>query len=172
MADTVSRQWIYPPNWDGESHAGDGSAIRTDGFNPVGHRSYILKIKGYSDGSGMDARTMLNIAHLRDSSGRIACRTVIEKIEFRMYGVDAYLYWETDPSNEPIAYLPGTDSIVSHGTIYGPLIDPRTGDGTDGSGNILLTINGATSGDTYDIILYIKPKSSIRWHRNIEEFRI
>jgi hypothetical protein len=162
MSDAVTKRYIYPPNWE-EEVLGDGG-LRTGGHQGGGARRYVLHLTNVSDATGESKvkKVQIKLLHL---VGRPAVRTVIEWIEYDVFGMDVELFWETTGSDVRIARLPGGATTQS-GKIRGPLTDPRTGDGTDGTGDILLSTVNAASNDSYDIRLCIRPKVEIRPERN------
>ena len=165
MADATTKRYIYPPDWQ-ENVSGDGQLYGRAGHQGGGFKKYILHLTNISAGTGESDATKLDLSVLMGPTGRPARRTVIDWVDYDVYGMDVTLYWERDPQALVICRIPGGSSTQS-GTIRGPLYDPGTGDGTDGTGNILLTTSNATSGDSYDLRICIRPKEGIKPNRNM-----
>jgi hypothetical protein len=164
MADATTVRYIYPPNWE-EHVAGDGLLYGRDGHQGMGNRRYILHLTNISDGTGESEVRKVDMSNIMGPRGKMAMRTVVEWIEYDIFGMDVTLYWEREPSNVTMARLPGGTTTIG-GKIRGPLTDPGTGDGTDGTGDILLTTTNAASGDSYDIRICFRPKEYPRPGRN------
>ncbi len=159
MADAVTTRYIYPPNWEG-FQPGDGDLRGRPGNQGAGHKRYIVHLTNISDGTGETGVKKVVISDLYHT-GKPALRSVIEWIEYDIYGLDVTFHWETDAINITMVRLPGGSDTCS-GKIRGPLTDPRTGDGTDGTGDILLSTTNSAAGDSYDIRMCIRPKVDIR----------
>jgi len=147
MADSVSVEWIYPPNWDLEE------------YNPPrgGHKRCIIQLSGISDGTGETDVQKLDISKLKLPNGKQCYRTAIERIQWNIYGYTSILLeWERAP-HKTIKVLPGGTSGDMDYTAQGGLIDPSDGI-DDGTGDIILTSNGADANDAYDITLHVRPK--------------
>jgi len=168
MADAVTSRYIYPPNWEGHRF-GEGDLRGIAGNQGGGARRYILHLTNISDGTGESLVEKVDISKLPIAGGLMGptVRTVIEWIEYDVYGMDVTLYWRRS-TDMVIARLPGGASPQS-GKIRGPMTDPGTGDGTDETGNILLSTSNAASGDSYDIRMCIRPKDTVRPGRNPDE---
>jgi len=143
MADTVTEQWIYPPNWD-------GNAPEKGGWQRVTKRLTCI-----SDGTGETAVKKVDISELRTVNGNPPTRVVVESINFNQQGFTSIkLEWDRAPLFT-IAVLSSSDGLLDF-TEVGGLVDP--GQAGDRTGDILLTTSGATSGDAYDITLCLKLK--------------
>jgi len=93
---------------------------------------------------------------------------VVEWIEYDIFGMDVTLYWDRDGVDVTLARLPGGATTMS-GKIRGPMTDPGTGDGTDGTGDILLSTTNAANNDSYNIRMCIRGKDTVRPGRNPED---
>lgn len=143
MADTVTEQWVYPPNWD-------GNAPEKGGWRTVSKRFTCV-----SDGTGETDVVKIDISELRTTSGAIPTRTAIESIQYVVVGfASVVLEWDRAP-NSVICVLTDNSGKLCFAK-SGGLPDPSS-DG-DRTGDILLTSSGATSGDTYDITVTLKLK--------------
>jgi hypothetical protein len=143
MADTVETKWIYPANWDGNQYE--------PGEKIPGYRKVIIQLTGLSVGTGETNVKKLDISELRTANGDICTRTVVEKIEYEVSGMNVLLTWDR-AAPAVIARLSGT------GCIEEDRVDPSDGVG-DKTGDILLTSTSVTSGDLYRITLHVRLKS-------------
>jgi len=169
MADAVTTRFIYPPNFqDLPNWPGFGSERGEEGSQFSGPKRYVLHFTNISDGTGESEATKLVLANLRGVNGKIARRSVIEWIEYDIFAMDVTLSWSREPAAVTIARLPGGSHVVS-GKIRGPLTDPGTGDGTDGTGNIMLSTTNHASGDSYDIRMCLRVKEQPRPGFNPED---
>ena len=152
------RRWIYPPDWD-DTNPGDGE----DQVNVFyGKRRYVLHLQKYwAATEDFDKQMMVDLSNMRGPSGEVALRTVIEKVDFQTFGVNVRLFWQTTPADVEICNI-GSTGMSETGTIVGPMIDPRTGDGTDGSGDILLSSVDGASKDSMDLKIYFRCKEDIK----------
>jgi hypothetical protein len=149
MADAVTTQWVYPPNWD-----------ETEPDSPfTGIRKYVVKLTNVSDGGGESSVIKVNISRLRLPNGDTAVRTVIDKIKYTLNGMAVKLEWDR-AAPALIAYLQAGSDSVSDGCLdfwkEGGLVDPS--DVGDRTGDILLTTVGHAAGDSYDITISFRPK--------------
>jgi hypothetical protein len=158
MADPLVK-WVYPPNWD-YGLPGDGEDA---GVNALyGKKRYILQVDKYIAATEDESNfKLVDISLLRSVGGNVAVRSVIEKVEYQIFGVNIRLFWESTPANEIICNI-GSTGVESDGCIKGPMIDPRTGDGTDGSGDILLTTVDGAAKDSYHLKIYMRMKDNVR----------
>ena len=141
MANVTNVVWIYPPKWDGNSPE--------PGANIRGHLRFEIKLTNLSDGTDETNVRKLDISNLRSSSGEICTKVIIDCVKYNVSGLNVLLGWDRAPQAE-ICRIFGANGAIS-GRITGPLHD--LGDISDGTGDILLTTTGATSGDGYEIIL-------------------
>jgi len=136
MADAVTTQWVYPPNWQGETEPG--------------WRRMIVHLTNISDGAGETAVVKVNKGELRTKQGREPSKLVVEKIVPQISGMAVTLAFDRVPV-ETIAVLNDASGCME---FDGGLVDPGEG----GTGDIILTTTGHSSGDSYDIILHIRLK--------------
>jgi len=144
MADTVTTKWIWPPNWDG-------------GFDDnQGTRKWTVQLTGISDGTGEAAVRKVDISTLFLPNGGTPAKSIIERIEGDSSGYTALrLYWDRTPA-ENIAVIGGDGNFCLDYTEQGGNVDP--GESGDGTGDIMLTTTGYTSGDSYNIKLTFRLK--------------
>lgn len=139
MSDTVSINWLFPPNWSGSYAKG------------IGFRKMAIRLTNVSDGTGESNVVKVNKSELRTSRGIVPKKLVIEKIDYSCSGMSVKLSFDRDP-DEVIAVL-ASDGCKDW-TKQGGFPDP----GDVGSGDILLTTVGHTSGDTYDVTIHFRLK--------------
>jgi hypothetical protein len=103
MADAVTSRYIYPPNWEGH-RMGEGLEGGIAAHQGGGPRRWILHLTNKSDGTGESLVEKINIDKhpMYGNSGGIAVRSVIEWVEYDVFGMDVELYWERIPSNVKI----------------------------------------------------------------------
>jgi hypothetical protein len=142
MADTVNTHWIYPPNWD-------TNPVDIGGNIPGFHR-FKIRITNLSDGTGETDKQKLDISELRTIKTDQCTKTIIDKVYGIVSGLNVLLEWDRAPHQE-ICRLLGANGSTEV-CIKGPIVDPSDGIG-DGTGDILLTTTGHTSGDGYDITI-------------------
>jgi len=118
-------------------------------------RRYGLHLTNVSDGTGESAVTKVDISTLVDPNGATATYSAIDRVEYNIRGFTSVrLLWDHTTDDE-IAVLP-TGSGVMDWSVGGGNVDPRS---TGGTGDVLLTTAGATSGATYDLTIWLRPKA-------------
>ena len=143
MVDTVTEQWVYPPNWDGNAPDNNGWKRVTKRFTCV------------SDGTGETDVIKVKIADLRTTVGEICTRTVIESIKFSQTGFTRIvLNWDRAPLS--LIYIITENNGFINFKRNGGLVDP--GEDGDRTGNIILTSTGFDLGDVYDITICLRLK--------------
>ena len=142
MADTVSVEYLYPPNWD---------------LNPPesgGWRRVIAQLRGVSDGTGETDVQKIDISELRTTDGRVPTRTAVEWIQYSVSeGWSVLLEWDRSP-NSVIVRLTGSGEL--DWTKTGG--KPDASEAGDRTGDIQLTTVGAAANDSYDITICLKLK--------------
>ena len=120
-----------------------------------GQRRKVIHLTGISDGTGESAVIKMDISTFTFNNGQVPTYTTIDMIDYNIQGFTAVrLYWDHTTDDE-IALLPAGNGTIDWNAIGGKT-DPRT---TGGTGDIVLTTDGETSGATYDITLYVRPKN-------------
>ena len=131
MADTVNIQVVYN-----------------------GIRRQFIHLTNESDGTGESNVTKFNVSDFTDGTGLTATSSTIDLIEYSVSGFN-YVVLEWDhTTNDEIAVLSGQG--VNDWYAMGGKTDPGSSGGT---GDILLTTDGAVDGASYDITLHIRPKA-------------
>lgn len=118
-----------------------------------GKRYYVVHLQNRSDGTGESGVTKVDISTLTNAAGATATYSVVDRIEYSVWGFNhVRLDWDHTTDDE-IATLSGQGIIDWQPA--GGNVDPKTSGGT---GDILLTTNGGASGSGYDITLWIRLK--------------
>jgi len=134
-------QWLWPPNWD-------GNPTDTGGLKKV-----TLHLTAICDDTGVNTDESnvikLDISELRKVDGVAPTRTAIESIKWSIAGFsNVKLFWDRAPYSTIVA-------MSGEGKAYNIVDDS---DGTDGTGDILLTSYNAQVGASYDITLTVRLK--------------
>lgn len=142
MAITATIKYLWPVNFDGNP---------PEPGQP-GWRLVRVQLTGTSDGTDESGVTKINLSDLRGSSGQPVRKTALEKLNYDAVGFTSLLLeWDRSPK-ETMAVLAGNNSGKLNYRESGGLVEQS--DGTDRTGNILLTTSGAgSSRDSYSIIL-------------------
>lgn len=115
-----------------------------------GTRIYVQRLTNISDGTGESGVTKLNLSTLIGPSGVKAptyCK--LREVSWSIQGFTSVrLYWDHTTDDEIIVL--GTGYGYMNFADVGGLVDPRSAGGT---GNVLLSTAGTTSGNTYTITL-------------------
>lgn len=120
-----------------------------------GKRRYAVRFTNISDGTGESGVTKVDRSALIGPGGGAPTYLVVEKIEYDISGMTVRLYWD-DGTDDEIAVISGAGYL--DWSDVGGLIPPQVpGNATEG--DILLTTNAHTAGDTYNITLYLRLKA-------------
>lgn len=121
-----------------------------------GRKRKILHLTNISDGTGESAVVKADISTLTiNGNGTVPTGSAVDMIDYNIQGISSVrLFWDHTTDDE-IAILPAGNGTIDWNAIGGKS-DPRT---TGGTGDIVLTTNGAVSGGTYDITIYFRPKA-------------
>ena len=126
MADAVNSQTLF----DGDSQA-------------------VMKFNNVSDGTGESAVLKVDVSALKANYQGKECTGVsIRKITAMLHGMSVNVLWDADTDVSAVVLAPGMYTLNFDDTaILG------NNAGTGKTGDILFTTVGASSGDTYSIIL-------------------
>ena len=121
-----------------------------------GGKNLIMKFTNISDGTGESAVAKIDVSALTSSAitGQACNRVVLNKIWFSNVGMGFSLYWNAT-SNMFICQAPKdwTDTWdFTQSSQNLPGIPNNAGSGING--DLLLTTNDHTSGDTYSIVIW------------------
>lgn len=110
---------------------------------------YVVRLTNVSDSTGESAVAKVDKSTLVASNGLEPRDLIIDEIEWSIQGFTSVrLFWDHTTDDEALVLGAGSGYRSFWGS--GGLKDPRSAGGT---GDILLTTAGATSGATYDIVL-------------------
>lgn len=126
MADAVNSQTLF----DGESQV-------------------VMKFNNVSDGTGESAVLKVDVSALTANNVGKACSAVsIRRITAMVNGMSVNLLWDADTDVSTVILAPGMYTLDFDSTA---ILGNNAGAGK--TGDILFTTVGASSGDTYSIIL-------------------
>tara|TARA_Y100000401_G_scaffold52138_1_gene40892 strand:+ start:5724 stop:6131 length:408 start_codon:yes stop_codon:yes gene_type:complete len=119
--------------------------------------SYVaIKLTNISDGTGESAVTKIDVSALEaDSRTGLSCTDVnIERIWWQCIGMKVRILFDAD--TDVMAIELGENQSGDHDySLFGGLINNA---GTGKTGDIKFTTVGASSGDTYTVIMYLRKK--------------
>ena len=121
-----------------------------------GGKNLVMKFTNISDGTGESAVAKIDVSALNSepSTGSSCSRVVLQRIWFSNIGMGFKLYWNAT-TNVFICQAPKDWSDTwdfTDSSITLPGIPNNAGGGING--DLLLTTNDHTSGDTYSIIVW------------------
>ena len=115
-----------------------------------------IKLTNISDGTGESAVTKVDVsAREADSGPGLSCTDVnIERIWWQCIGMKVRILF--DAFSDDVAIELGENQSGNHDySIFGGLVNNA---GSGKTGDIKFTTVGASSGDTYTVILYLRKK--------------
>lgn len=120
-----------------------------------GRRYEVFNLTAQLDGVAQETDAIkVDISTLTDAVGNPCTYTAVDRIEYSVFGMNyAVLEWEHTADDE-IAVLSGQG--VMDWSQLGGSVDPRSAGGT---GDIVLTTDGAADGAGYSITIYVRPKA-------------
>jgi len=121
-----------------------------------GGKNLVMKFTNISDGTGESAVAKIDVSALdsNPSTGASCSRVVLQRIWFSNVGMGFSLYWNAT-SNMFICQAPKDWSDTwdfTDSSITLPGIPNNAGSGVNG--DLLLTTNDHTSGDTYSVVVW------------------
>lgn len=120
----------------------------------AGTRRRVVRLTGISDGTGESDVVKVDVSTLTGPDGSAPTYTAIEEISWDIQGYTSIrLEWDATTDDEIVTLGPGTGYMSWKDA--GGLVDPKSAGTT---GDILLTTNGHSSGDTYTITLVVRLK--------------
>jgi len=118
------------------------------------HGRYVVKLTNISDGTGESGVVKVDVSALTNASGAAATMAHVWRIEYNIQGFTSVrLHWDAATDDE-IAVLPTGSGVIDF-TPEGGMADPQS---TTPVGDIKLTTANTTSGNTYDITLWVRLK--------------
>tara|TARA_R110000823_G_scaffold268370_1_gene388258 strand:- start:891 stop:1295 length:405 start_codon:yes stop_codon:yes gene_type:complete len=120
-----------------------------------GPKYSVMKFTNVSDGTGESAVAKIDVSALENSADGDACTgVVIERIWWQCIGMKVQILWNATTNLFCIEL--GENQSGSHDyTVFGGLTN-NAGDGKNG--DVLFTTVGATSADTYTVIMCLRKK--------------
>lgn len=118
-------------------------------------RYYNVHRSCMSDGTGETDATVVDVSTLVDAMGRVCDYSVVDRIEYSVWGMSYVLVKWDHTTDDEIAVLSG-QGVIDWSDMGGK-VDPKTAGGT---GDILLSSVGATAGGGYDITFITRKKST------------
>lgn len=116
-----------------------------------GPRTYVAHLTNISDGTGESAVVKVDISTLLLANGLAPTKVAIGEAQWSIQGFTSVrILW--DHTTDDTALVLGQGNGYLDFSTIGNLPDPASAGGT---GDILLTTAGTTSGNTYDITLVL-----------------
>tara|TARA_B100000131_G_scaffold157534_1_gene152798 strand:+ start:1996 stop:2397 length:402 start_codon:yes stop_codon:yes gene_type:complete len=115
-----------------------------------GERKAVLKFTNISDGSGESAVKKVDVSALTSNSSGTACTEVaVSKIWWQCVGMGVELLNDASTDTLIIGLSPDSNGMHDYSSFSGIPNDSGSGK----TGDIMFTTIGASSGDTYTVIL-------------------
>lgn len=120
-----------------------------------GPKITVLKLTNVSDGTGESAVTKVDVSALQSSADGDTCSgVIIERIWWQCIGMKVQILW--DASSDLFCIELGENQSGDHDySLFGGLLNNAGGGKT---GDINFTTVGASSADTYTVILFLRKK--------------
>ena len=120
-----------------------------------GSRFYTAQFTNTSDGTGESAVTKVDVSALESAYNGVACSGVtIERIWWQCIGMKVQILW--DATSDAFCIELGENQSGNHDyRSFGGLTNNA---GSGKTGDLKFTTVGASSADTYTIILYLRKK--------------
>ena len=141
MADTVNTTYIYPPNFDGDT------------ITPP--RRWCVELLGISDGTGETNVPKIDLGNHLTPDKETPSFFVIEKIEYSCTGLSQVKLSFDRDVDELLTVLGANNEGDIDYTKYGGKKDVGVG----GTGNLLLSLFGASNGNSYSIRITFRVKA-------------
>lgn len=116
-----------------------------------GPRYHTVHLTNISDGTGESGVIKVDISTLNLGNGVAPTRTSVKEIQWSIQGFTSVRFYWDHTTDDTIGVLAAGNGYAEFGML-GFLSDPGSAGGT---GDILLTTAGATTGATYDITLVL-----------------
>lgn len=115
----------------------------------------VLLFTNVSDGSGETAATKVDISTLSSQGGEAPNNLRIMRIRYATIGMGVRILWDGPTDKVAFVVPPDHSDDLSFGDIGGLQNAVAAADAT---GNINFTTTGASAGDSYSILLWVKKK--------------
>lgn len=115
-----------------------------------GPRNAVMKFTNISDGSGESAVTKVDVSALSGAPDEVR----IDRIDYSTIGMGVNVLWDADSDVVAFVLPSGGDGTFDFESFGGVTNNAGTGV----TGDIKFTTVGATSGDTYTVVLHMVKK--------------
>ncbi len=118
-----------------------------------GPKNAVMKFTNVSDGSGESAVTKVDVSALSNSANGDTCTgVVIERLWWQCIGMKVQILW--DATSDQFCIELGENQSGNHDyTVFGGLTNNA---GSGKTGDLNFTTVGASSADTYSIIMHMR----------------
>jgi hypothetical protein len=118
-----------------------------------GPKNAVMKFTNVSDGSGESAVTKVDVSALSNSANGDTCTgVVIERLWWQCIGMKVQILW--DATSDQFCIELGENQSGNHDyTVFGGLTNNA---GSGKTGDLNFTTVGASSADTYTIIMHMR----------------
>lgn len=117
------------------------------------HRHYVARFTNISDGTGESLVKKIDVSTLTNATGATCTYLVIDQINWSVQGFTSVRLFFDATTDDKLAVLSGNNYVDFRE--FGGMVDPKS---TGTTGDILLTTAGATSGNTYYIVIHARKK--------------
>lgn len=117
-----------------------------------GDRNAVIAFTNVSDGTGESAVLKVDVSALQPNSryGQVCTGVTVRRVIYDCFGMSVSLLWD---ASTDVRFL----VLAGYGTHdFAPFGGIPNNAGAGKTGDILFTTNGATSGDTYSIVLELE----------------
>lgn len=119
-----------------------------------GPRRKVTQITNRSDGTGETNVVKIDISAFTNSNGRTADHMAIDYIEYAVWGFNFVTLAFDHTTDDVLAVLSGNGYLDY--AYMGGFIDPQSSGGT---GDLVLSTDGAVTDAGYNIVLHWRPKA-------------
>jgi hypothetical protein len=117
-----------------------------------GDKQVVMKFTNISDGTGESAVLKVDVSALNPYQGNPCVAVQVDRIYAMTSGMDVRMLWDAT-TDQIIVTIPANVAQTFNFDDWGG-IDNNAGAGSNG--DILFTTVGASAGDSYSIILYLR----------------
>lgn len=112
-----------------------------------GARNCVFSLTDFSDGTGLSAQNVTNVANLVPNPG---VHLKLRRIQFAINGMSVRLQWNASTPVD-IALLSPGENVIDYSRLYSGGLTNNAGAGV--TGDIILTTEGASANSNFTIIL-------------------
>lgn len=114
-----------------------------------GEREVVMKFTNISDGTGETGVLKVDVSALTsNAAGKVCDGVTLDRIHASINGMSVALLWDATTDVPAVILAPGMYTFD-----HGKRIQLPNNAGTGKTGDVLFTTIGASSGDTYSIVL-------------------